>query len=169
MKQAFYLTLLVTAVLNVWLFPTTDPVIHEDQAAMLPPAFTVEIMGEVVFPGTYHFYEPVTLDTVITLAGGLTDEADWNGLHFGELISGKRQVTVHRKQTQESNPVLLVNVNTASFQELLLVPGINEQIAVSLLVYRESHGPFQHVDDLIKVKYIGPVTLEKIRPYVTLN
>lgn len=169
MKQAFWVTVLATVVLNIWLFPANDPVIHEDQPAMLPPSFTVEIMGEVVFPGTYLFYEPVTLDEVIKLAGGLTDEADWNGLHFGEVIGGKRQITVHRKQSQETIPVVLVNVNTASFQELLSIPGITEQIAVSLLVYRGTHGPFQHVDDLIKVKYIGPVTLEKIRPYVTLN
>jgi len=46
---------------------------------------------------------------------------------------------------------------------------MTETRAASLVVYREAHGYFQSIDDLINVKYIGAVTLENIKPYITLG
>jgi DNA uptake protein ComE-like DNA-binding protein len=45
---------------------------------------------------------------------------------------------------------------------------MTETRAASLIIYREAHGDFKHLDELLLVKYIGVVTLEKIKPYLTL-
>ena len=69
------------------------------------------------------------------------------------------------KEEQVSFPV---NINTASARELDALPGIGEKLAQRIIDYRSANGPFQSVDDLIKVKGIGEKTLEKIKPYATV-
>jgi competence protein ComEA len=62
-----------------------------------------------------------------------------------------------------------VNINMADATQLQLLPGIGPKAAESIVSYRGSAGPFKSVDDLVKVKGVGPKTLEKIRPYLSLK
>lgn len=57
----------------------------------------------------------------------------------------------------------LVNINTASLEELCTLDGIGEVIAGRIIEYREENGPFTSVDELINVKGIGEKKLEDIR------
>jgi competence protein ComEA len=63
----------------------------------------------------------------------------------------------------------LVNVNTASAEELETLPGIGPAFAQRILDYRTANGAFARVDDLVEVKGIGPATLDKIRDRVTVE
>jgi competence ComEA-like helix-hairpin-helix protein len=56
-----------------------------------------------------------------------------------------------------------VDVNTASIDELVRLPGIGEALASRIVAYREEHGPFGSVDDLRWVSGIGPATIERFR------
>ena len=62
-----------------------------------------------------------------------------------------------------------VNINTADTDILLQVPGINLKIGRSIIEYRSKVKPFERVDELVNVPGIGAVTLEKVRPYVTVG
>ena len=62
-----------------------------------------------------------------------------------------------------------INVNTAPSTELVALPGIGPKKAEAIVLYRQAHGPFATVDDLIQVKGIGAKTLEKLRPLVTVG
>jgi len=62
-----------------------------------------------------------------------------------------------------------VNVNTATAEQLQMLPGIGETRAQALLEQRERQGRFQRIDDLLAVKGIGGASLEALRPYVTLQ
>lgn len=63
----------------------------------------------------------------------------------------------------------LVDLNTATAAQLETLPGIGKATAQNILQYREKNGPFASVDDLQKVKGIGPKLMEKIRPLVTVG
>lgn len=60
----------------------------------------------------------------------------------------------------------LVDVNAATREELVAVPGIGETLAGRIVEFRSKNGPFQRVDDLLKVRGIGEKSLEKLRPYL---
>lgn len=62
----------------------------------------------------------------------------------------------------------LVNINTANLHQLWNINGLGETKARAILKYREEHGNFTRVDDLVNVKGIGEKTLEKIRKYITV-
>ena len=64
-------------------------------------------------------------------------------------------------------PDEVIDLNAADAYDLDRLPGIGPAKAEAILAYREEHGPFQSVDDLLSVSGIGEVTLENLRPYVT--
>lgn len=57
----------------------------------------------------------------------------------------------------------VINVNTATLEELQLLPGIGETKAKAIVSARESRGAFKSVEELLEVKGIGPSGLEKLR------
>jgi len=62
-----------------------------------------------------------------------------------------------------------IDLNRATISELVQLPGVGEVIAKRIVDFREEHGPFKRVDDLMKVKGIGEKSLDKIRPYVRVG
>ncbi len=68
----------------------------------------------------------------------------------------------------DENPDLL-NINTASAEELQTLPSIGPQTAQKIIKYREEHGDFTSVDALTGVKGIGEKTLEKLKPYISIE
>lgn len=58
-----------------------------------------------------------------------------------------------------------VNVNTATAAELRLLPRIGPALSARIIEDREANGPFESLDDLRRVRGIGPRTVEIIRPY----
>ena len=63
----------------------------------------------------------------------------------------------------------VVNVNVATVEELVLLPGVGESRAKAIIALREQRGSFESVDDLTEVKGIGESVLAKMRPYVALE
>ncbi len=62
-----------------------------------------------------------------------------------------------------------VNLNTASVDELMELPGVGPSKAEAILAFRKARGGFKKVEDLMKVKGIGRKTFQKLRPFLALN
>jgi comEA protein len=67
----------------------------------------------------------------------------------------------------ENDSYLRLDLNRASAGELMALPGIGEVRALAIVTWRDENGPFSSVDDLERVRGIGPATVERLRPYVT--
>ena len=62
----------------------------------------------------------------------------------------------------------IINVNTAKKDELIILQNIGPVTAERIIRFREDFGVFKSIDDLTRVKGIGPKTLDKLRKYVTI-
>ena len=95
--------------------------------------------------------------TLVALAGLLL--AWWlQGGASGELLEIDRA---------EPRPIqFVVDVNAATWPELTLLPDVGETLAKRIVDSRESEGPFRDLEDIQRVRGIGPKTLDKLRPYL---
>ncbi|MCY4402017.1 MAG: helix-hairpin-helix domain-containing protein [Candidatus Poribacteria bacterium] len=71
----------------------------------------------------------------------------------------------NRELSYEEKPELL-NINSATAEELQTLPGIGPAMSQRIIQHRTEHGNFASVDSLTEVKGIGEKTLEKLKPYI---
>jgi len=72
-------------------------------------------------------------------------------------------------QPESSLPVFPIDLNKASVEDLILLPGIGEKTAQRIIDKRGELDGFDSVDDLLEVKWVGKAKLEKIRGLVTIE
>jgi competence protein ComEA len=73
------------------------------------------------------------------------------------------------RSSQASTADTPIDLNQASAEQLTRLPGIGEALAKRIVDFREQHGPFKRVEDLMKVKGIGEKSFEKLRPYIKVG
>ena len=73
------------------------------------------------------------------------------------------------KNVPRSDYRLAIDVNSAEWAELTVLPGISETYARRIIDYRSQHGVFQSIDDLANVPGIGPKRLEQIRSFLYVD
>jgi competence protein ComEA len=59
-----------------------------------------------------------------------------------------------------------VDVNQADWPELIQLPGVGMVLAQRMIAERNAHGQFRSLDDLARVRGLGPRTLDRIKPYL---
>ncbi len=114
-------------------------------------------------PGTRWFslYRRELVVLLVTAAAALAAAGAIRGVDF---IWGRGEVTVAQSGDTLVAPARL-NVNTAEVYELTALPRIGPKTARAIVDYRREHGPFASLEDLVKVRGIGPKTLEAVRPH----
>lgn len=85
------------------------------------------------------------------------------------IFHEKQYNNVNSKEIKRSYKSQVIDLNKADFEQLMSLPGIGTVKAKAIISYRQAHGNFNSIDDLINVTGIGPSTLEKIRDYVTVS
>lgn len=90
----------------------------------------------------------------------------------GMLLSGlnHNQVLVDQDviRIPKADAISCISLNTASLEGLQMIPGVGEKTAQAIIAYREEHGSFTSVDELLHIKGIGEKKLEKMRDMVCL-
>ena len=72
-------------------------------------------------------------------------------------------------EPSETAVIFPINVNTATMEELQQLPDIGPNIAIAIINYRDSHGPFTAIEQLQNVSGIGPKTFEAIKALITIG
>ncbi|MBL4633919.1 MAG: ComEA family DNA-binding protein [Kofleriaceae bacterium] len=91
-------------------------------------------------------------------------------LQLAEASPNKRKPAAATSKQKTSGDLSgSLNLNTATANELMLLPGIGPKKAAKIVNFRERRGKFKRVVDLRRVKGFGAKTVKKLRPYLTVS
>lgn len=152
----------------------------EEESGLTEKTIYVQVSGAVVSPGVYELPEGSRVFEAIALAGGVTEEADAGQMNQaqtvsdGEMIYVKRQgETVEEALAQEEafgqQEDGKVNLNTATEEELMTLPGIGQAKAKSIIAWREEKGGFSKIEDLMEIEGIKEGVFSKIKDSIKVN
>jgi len=163
----------------------------ETHGAMQLPKIKVHVKGAVRKPGVYEFNVGARVEDAVKRAEALP-KADVHALNLAAFLkdgdevfvpdrgsraleafeealsigSTKSTPTYSRRQKQPLTGKVAINRATA--EQLEGLPGIGPDLAKRIVEYRQAHGPFKSIDELLNVRGIGKKKLEALRPYVKL-
>lgn len=148
----------------------------------------VYVCGAVNAPGVYELPAGSRVYEAIAMAGGMTGEADGRSLNQAAQVADGQQITVYTREETEklqkngSSAAMAgqagesegnlssgesgkakVNINTAGREELMTLHGIGAARADAILAYREEHGTFSRIEDIMNVEGIKEKAFAKIR------
>ena len=156
----------------------------------------VSIIGCVKYPGVYTLNEGARVYELINAAGGLSEDADTDGLNLVYIMSDGMQIEIPGKENveatdstsissasaekpmlssaldtrhEESSNVSLVNINSADVSELMTLTGIGKTRAEAIISYRTQNGPFKSIEDITNVSGIKEATFDKIRDRICVG
>ena len=161
-----------------------------------PQIITVHVAGSVKNPGVYRLKYGSRINDGIVAAGGATSAANLDVINLATVLNEGEQIYVPKRgekpHTNTNRPQLgggggaagglngvggatgsavlqLININLASVVELEQLPGVGPATAKAIVAYREKNGAFLKVEDLLKVRGIGPAKLSEILPRARVN
>jgi len=134
-----------------------------------PSGLLVHVIGAVENPGLYRVPRGGRVYDAIAAAGGLSADADLTKLPnlAGRLKDGE-QVKVAFAKTTSGTVITRTNLNTATFDELMTVPGFTEAFAQDVIDYRTNFGGFQNTRELVDILGMSEAEYVIARRFLTL-
>jgi competence protein ComEA len=161
-----------------------------DSNVIVPQFLTVHVAGAVKSPGVYRLRQGARVNDGVDAAGGATTSADLDSVNLATLVTEGEQIYIPKRgekpRTITSRPQLsvgdagtnrvtgevtarVININLASATQLEQLPGVGPATAKAIVAYREKYGAFNTVEDLLKVRGIGPAKLSEILPRASVR
>ncbi|SDH46890.1 competence protein ComEA [Alteribacillus persepolensis] len=136
----------------------------------------VDVKGAVKHPGVYELEADNRVMDAVDAAGGLMDNSDEAQVNFAERIYDEMVIYVPVKGENPTPAAISaapdddkLRLNSAGAADLEQLPGIGPKKAEAIISYREEHGDFQQVEDLLHVSGIGEKSLEQLKEEVRVD
>lgn len=164
MKKIIPLLLIILTIAGLLIVPRIQSV-EKPEPVTKPTLIKVEIRGAVRMPGVYEVVSGTTLETLIAFAMGTDVSADLRQINLtAPLMDGVKYVipTITEETTDK------ININQATLEMLMTLPGIGKVTAQRILDFRAKEGPFMRIEDIQLVSGIGAQTYENIQAFITI-
>ena len=160
---------------------TDDISIISDNVTNNEEIIYVQLCGAVSSPGVYSFKNGTRVFEAIEAAGGVTDDADTNAVNLARPVSDEMKIYVPTKEEVNisgsdyfwecedqslSEEDSLVDINEATKEELMELPGIGESKADSIINYRDENGAFTDISQIMNISGIKDAAFEKIKDLI---
>ena len=154
--------------------------VPETVTATAPTHVMVEVKGAVKNPGVFEVPQDARVTNVLSLAV-VSESADLMTVNQSEKVRDEMVIYVPQQGEIEDPPLpgvesthdgeaeILVNINTATAEELTILNGIGEKKAQLIVEYREQNGLFMAKEDLMNISGIGEKTFDSLEPYITID
>jgi competence protein ComEA len=135
-----------------------------------PAGLLVHVVGAVEHPGLYRMKRGDRVYDAIAAAGGLSVEADITRLPnlAGRLKDGEQVKVPFAKGASGGTVITRTNLNTATLEELEVVPGFTSAFAQEVIDYRTNFGGFQNTRELVEILGMSEAEFVIARRYLTL-
>jgi competence protein ComEA len=154
---------------------TAPPAVAEPSNGPVEAVVYVHVAGAVNAPGLYALPAGARVVDAVASAGGFTGDADRSVVNLARPVTDGEQIVVPR--VGEAAPAIpdvpggtgdagVIDLNSADGAALEELPGIGPALAERILAWREEHGRFASVEDLLAVPGIGEKLLEGVRDRV---
>ena len=153
----------------------------EEQTDTAAQTVFVYVCGAVESPGVYELRADARVFEAISSAGGITEEAAPDAVNQARVIVDGEQIYVPTVEEAASQTAgvgettgtkgtenVKVNINTAGKEELMTLTGIGEAKADDILKYREEHGSFGSIEELMQISGIKEGVFNKIKDDITI-
>ena len=152
-----------------------------------PQEIFVDVCGAVNQPGVYGMDPDSRVFQAIEAAGGMTEEASGISVNQAQPLSDGQQVYVPTVQEAEEGSFVpavpettgtgesmgtedgIVNLNTADAETLKTLSGIGDSKAQAILAYREEHGGFSSIEEIMQVPGIKESTFSMIKDKIAVK
>ena len=150
---------------------------NEIQTNKFENEIAVYITGEVKQPGVYYIESGLRLNDLIEVCGGLTDNADLSDINLAEKLNDSDKIDIPSiiAEKDEMNSISdidnnndLININTASKEELKTLNGIGDTLANNIIEYR-NNCKFDTIEDILNVNGIGESKYDGIKEYICVD
>lgn len=161
-----------------------------------PEKLYVHVCGHVNQPGVYELQQDSRVFEAIEAAGGMTATAAFSYLNQAEILEDGQQLYVPSQEEVDSGKIVntagsadsrsnqvtgvqnvenvsgqddgKINLNTATKEELMTLNGIGDVRAQAILKYREEHGEFRSIEELMEVEGIKKGTFQKLKDQIKI-
>jgi competence protein ComEA len=151
--------------------PFAEPFV--DASPSPSPSVMVHVVGEVREPGVVQLPAGSRVVDAVRAAGGLRRGGKLGGTNLARVLADGERIEVGGADAGASVGMVggagtggLLDLNTATAEQLDALPGIGPVTAAKILSWRSTHRRFSVVDELAEVPGIGPKTLADLRPLV---
>jgi competence protein ComEA len=135
------------------------------------PRLVVDVAGAVRRPGLYRLATGTRVDDAVAAAGGGTARADITAVNLAAPLSDGEQVLVPARGAAgaagASAGSTIVDLNSATAEQLDTLPGIGPSTAAKIIAYRQQHGAFHSLAELDAISGIGPSKLAELKGLVS--
>ena len=135
----------------------------------------VYITGAIKNPGVYIIDKESRIYQVIELAGGFLEGADERNINLADKVSDGLKIVVYfinesvnLLEESNNNVNKLININTATKEELMKLPGIGESKAESIIKYRDIYGFFKSIEEIMNISGIKNGAFDKIKDLIKI-
>ena len=154
-----------------------------------PEMIYVDVTGAVKHPGVVKVPYGARVYEAIAKAGGMTEDAASEYINQASVLTDGQQIKIYtleetlerdvqpeggsaqgtEKCEEDSDTQGKININEATAEELMELPGIGEAKAADIIRYREENGDFQTIEEIMNISGIKEAVFEKIRDKIVVT